>query len=219
MPSRIRSRNALLDIGAAGPLAGLLVTIPVLIIGLSLSKVEPLPDHYMQEGQSLLYALLKRLVVGHIPPGHDVFLHPTAFAGWAGLLLTMINLLPWGQLDGGHIAFALFGNRQHEFARLTRYSLLILFAFNLLVFMRPWQHGVPAMSFGEAFSNSTFWLVWFVFTGVMGRFFGQEHPPFEDGDLSPGRIAPRTIHPRVLRSAVHANPHGDALTTKEQQHR
>jgi membrane-associated protease RseP (regulator of RpoE activity) len=189
MPERIRSRNALLDIGAAGPLAGLAVTIPVLAIGLSLSKVEALPAHYMQEGQSLLYALLKRLFVGPIPPGHDVFLHPTAFAGWAGLMLTMINLLPWGQLDGGHIAFALFGNRQHRFARLVRYSLLVLFVFNLATLLHPLQSGAPAMSFADAVSNSTFWLIWFVITGVMGRFFGKDHPPFEEGELSPARAA------------------------------
>lgn len=187
MPERIRSRNALLDIGAAGPIAGLVVTIPTLVIGLQRSQVSALPDHYQQEGQSLLYAALKQLTVGDIPAGHDVFLHPTALAGWAGLFLTMINLLPWGQLDGGHIAFALFGERQHSYARWMRYGLLGLFAYNLMVFIAPILRGTSTMPLSLAFGNSMTWLVWFVLTGVMGRFFGHDHPPFEPGALSPGR--------------------------------
>jgi membrane-associated protease RseP (regulator of RpoE activity) len=187
MPSRIRSRNALLDIGAAGPIAGLVVTIPVLIIGLRLSEVAPLPPQYQQEGQSLLYSALKWWTVGKIPPGHDVFLHPTAFAGWAGLLLTMINLLPWGQLDGGHIAFALFGEKQHVYARWMRHGLLLLFAYNLMVFVQPVLQGTSTMPLSQAIGNSLFWLVWFVLTGIMGRAFGHDHPPFEPGPLSPGR--------------------------------
>jgi membrane-associated protease RseP (regulator of RpoE activity) len=194
MPQRIRSRNALLDIGAAGPIAGLVVTIPVLIVGLRLSEVSPLPPQYEQEGQSLLYSVLKWWTLGDIPAGHDVFLHPTAFAGWAGLLLTMINLLPWGQLDGGHIAFALFGERQHLYARVMRHGLLLLFAYNLMVFVQPVLQGTSQMPLGQAIGNSLFWFVWFVLTGVMGRVFGHDHPPFEPGPLSPGR--------RVLAAAT-----------------
>ena len=112
MPERIRSRNVLLDFGAAGPLAGLVVALVVLTIGLSLSPVLPLPDTgYMQEGQSLLYLGLKYLVLGPIPEGYDVALHPTAAAGWAGLLLTVLNLIPYGQLDGGHISYSVLGSR------------------------------------------------------------------------------------------------------------
>ena len=93
---RIRSRNALLDIGAAGPLAGLAVALPVIIYGIATSPVEPLPEGpYMLEGRSLLYLGLLSWLKGPIPEGYDIMLTPTALAGWAGLLVTMINLLPF----------------------------------------------------------------------------------------------------------------------------
>jgi membrane-associated protease RseP (regulator of RpoE activity) len=187
MPDRIRSRNALFDIGAAGPIAGMVVTIPTLIVGLQLSQIEPISTAGVQEGQSLLYAALKWWIVGVIPPGHDVLLHPTAFAGWAGLFLTMINMLPWGQLDGGHIAFALFGERQHFYARIMRYGLLALFAYNVLIFAVPVLRGTSTMTWSLVITNSLTWLVWFVLTGIMGRVFGHDHPPFEPGPLSPAR--------------------------------
>ncbi len=188
MNDRIRSRKALLDIGAAGPLAGLVVTIPVLCIGLAMSTVEPRSTTgYWQEGQSLMYWLLKRLVLGPIPADHDVFMHPMAFAGWGGLFLTMINLLPWGQLDGGHIAFALFGGKQNAFAKWVRRGLLLAFAYNLYALVLPvLQHRSP-QALGDAVGNSLFWLFWYAITGVMARFAGSDHPPFEPGPLGPGR--------------------------------
>ena len=190
MSGRIRSRIALLDIGAAGPLAGMVVALPVLAIGLSLSPIGPSPEHYQQEGQSLLYALMKRVFAGPIPDGSDVQLHPTALAGWAGLLVTMINMLPWGQLDGGHIAFALFGERQHAIARWLRHGLLLLFGYNLLIFVGPVILHRSSLSYGYAFSNSLFWLVWYGFTGLMARLSGSaDHPPFEPGELGRGRRA------------------------------
>jgi len=122
---------ALLDIGAAGPIAGMVIALPVLALGLHGSSIGPNPvSNYAQEGQSLLYMLMKRVFLGPIPSGMDAQLSPTASAGWVGFLITMINLLPWGQLDGGHIAFALFGERQHLFARRVRLFLLALFGYN-----------------------------------------------------------------------------------------
>ncbi|MES1173946.1 MAG: site-2 protease family protein [Myxococcales bacterium] len=188
MSGRIRSRIALLDIGAAGPLAGMVVALPVLAVGLAHSSIGPSPEHYSQEGQSLLYMAMKRVFAGPIPDGWDVQLHPTAQAGWVGLLVTMINMLPWGQLDGGHIAYALFGERQHQFARWVRRSLLLLFAYNVLKFCLPVLMHKSSLGYAFAVSNSIFWLVWFGFTGIVARVSGSaDHPPFEPGELGLGR--------------------------------
>lgn len=187
MPERIRSRNALLDIGAAGPLAGMVVALPTMFVGIALSPVERLPETgYILEGQSLLYGVVKWLVHGHIPEGHDVILHPAAFAAWAGFLITSINLLPWGQLDGGHIAYALFGERQDDYGRWVRRALLVLFAGNAIYFLG--RHLAYARgTLGDAMSNSAFWLVWYGLTALLGRISGHDHPPCEPGDLGPKR--------------------------------
>lgn len=189
MRGRIRSRNALLDIGASGPLAGLVVAIPVLVVGLACSTVGPNGNgHYEQEGQSLLYMALKRLVFGRIPDGWDVQLHPTAFAGWAGLLVTMINLLPWGQLDGGHVAYALFGRRHDDIARVFRAALIPLFLYNAARFILPVVLGRSTMWWWFAVSNSLFWLMWYVVLGFIARASGgAAHPRTEPGELSPLR--------------------------------
>ncbi len=188
MRGRIRSRKALLDIGAAGPLAGMVVALPVLYFGLRMSEVTPRStDHFVQEGQSILYWLMKRLVFGEIRPDYDVQLHPMALAGWGGLCLTMINLLPWGQLDGGHIAFALFGKRQYVLARWFRRGLLVAFAYNLYQFVLPVVLGRSTLSLPEAFMNSMFWLMWYGITALMARWSGEDHPPFEPAPLGRGR--------------------------------
>ena len=172
---RLPSRNALVDIGAAGPLAGMIVALPVLVIGLAQSSVRPVEGPALLEGNCLLYLLLKHLVVGPIPVGHDVFLSPTAFAGWAGLLVTMLNLFPVAQLDGGHIAFGLFGERiQTRTDKLLVWALPLVFAYN---FVR-YQSAAPGMV----------WLFWFALLMAIMRYGEKrELPPADRDRLSPAR--------------------------------
>ena len=191
MPDRIASRRALLDIGASGPLAGMIVALPVLGWGLAHSVHQPLAAHGTMEGQSLLYHLMKAIFVGPLAPNEDIYLHPTAFAGWTGLFITMLNLIPVGQTDGGHIAYALFGKRQNRFAPWVRGALLPLFVFNVVTavwaqraagYPQGWQLLVTA--------NSTSWLVWWVLLGVLHRVSGGNHPPVDESEpLGPVRRA------------------------------
>lgn len=148
--SQVPDRNALLDIGAAGPIAGALVAIPILLIGLSQSAVRPMAGlSGIPLGESLVFRAAAWLVVGEIPKGFDVVLHPVAFAGWIGLLVTALNLLPSGQLDGGHVAHALFGGKYSKVSGALPYVLLPMGYF--------WGG----------------WAIW----GIMLLIMGTEHPP------------------------------------------
>jgi membrane-associated protease RseP (regulator of RpoE activity) len=190
------TRSALLDIGAAGPLAGILVAIPVCYFGLELSTVQPLaelPDGAIMEGQSILYAWLKQLAHPGLGPEDDVWLHPIAWAGWIGLLITSLNLLPTGQLDGGHILFALLGKRnQTRLAALVRWLVLgmgltgllsqgLLFSKNGLSWLESMNQVELALELGGMIG----WLPWFVLMTVFRR-----HPPIsnEQESLSPLRL-------------------------------
>jgi membrane-associated protease RseP (regulator of RpoE activity) len=192
-----KNRRVLLDIGLAGPLAGLLVALPVLLIGLALSDVSTLPSTAraaagsLQEGNSILYLGLKFLVKGELLPapaslngidplaywvrffftggpaplgGRDVQLHPMAMAGWAGFLVTGLNLIPAGQLDGGHGIYALLGRGAS----------------------RLWIFIVAAL----ALMGLAIWEGWLIFAGLM-FIFGRAHAtPLDDiTELDPPRRA------------------------------
>jgi len=113
MESTTSSRKALFDTGVAGPLTSLLLSIPAIVIGLTLSKVI-LVTNFAEGtvlGEPLLFTFIQKIVLGEVPETHTVLLHPIGYAGWVGLFVTALNLLPIGQLDGGHITYALFGRR------------------------------------------------------------------------------------------------------------
>jgi len=115
MKGVIVNKKALFDVGVAGPLAGFTVAVPFIVMGIRLSSIIPLAgipaSSYMQLGDPLMFRILQAFLIGEIPPGHDLVLHPFAYAGWVGLFVTSLNLLPVGQLDGGHVIYAVFGER------------------------------------------------------------------------------------------------------------
>jgi membrane-associated protease RseP (regulator of RpoE activity) len=167
MRSPARDKNSLFDIAAAGPLAGLVVALPALWIGLGWSKVAAVPaGGSVTFGDSLLLRFMTWLAFGPLPPGHDVFVHPVALAGWVGLFVTALNLIPVGQLDGGRIAYALFGARHRQISIATFLGLVAL----------------------GAVTGSGNWFVWaFLLLFVMGF---HHQPPLDDlSPLSPGRCA------------------------------
>jgi membrane-associated protease RseP (regulator of RpoE activity) len=125
----MKNRRAMLDIGVAGPLAGLVFAVPLLIWGLLISDVGPLPEGgYYLEGNSILYATIKAILFGEVLPagGIDVNLSQVAWAGWVGLLVTGLNLFPVGQLDGGHVAYVLFGRRARQLYWPVIFGLILL---------------------------------------------------------------------------------------------
>lgn len=189
MRGAIRDRNALLDVGAAGPIAGMVVALPVLVYGIATSPVEPLPaGPSLFEGRSILYVALLHALKGPIPEGHDIMLSSTAFAGWAGLLVTMMNLLPFGQLDGGHIAYALLGRTQDRIARVVLAALPVVAVLTGLAYGLPaYQAGARGEELFAAGAAGASWLVWFLVLALLSRLSGIDHPPFEGGTLTPVR--------------------------------
>lgn len=181
MKGRIPNRRALVDIGASGPIAGFVVALPLLLWGLSLSAVAetmPPPDvpaqsligiwiewqHRFQspfhgvllEGPSLVYVASKYLIFGAIPAGYEVHLHPVAMAAWFGLFVTALNLLPIGQLDGGHVTFAVLGPAARTIGRC---AIVVLVGLGIL--------------------GSYMWLLW----ALLGwKVIRTTHPPVVDPD-------------------------------------
>lgn len=149
--SPIPSRRALFDIGIAGPIAGFLLAVPALAYGMTLSRLAPglVAASDVQFGHSLIFYLLRGLAPQTAAPWRDLYLHPVAVAAWVGMLATTLNLLPGGQLDGGHIVYALFP-RAHRW--ISRVTVLGLALFGL----RYWPG----------------WLMW----GLVVLFTGTRHP-------------------------------------------
>ena len=165
------------------------VGLPVLIYGIATSEVRPQqPGVWLLEGHSLLYEGLLLLLHGGIPAGHDIYLNSVALAGWVGLFVTMLNLIPVGQLDGGHVAYALLGPRQDSWSArilsvLPALGLLVCGYFGIkgyLAGMRGWD------LLGEAMVGLN-WFVWFGVLHLLRRFTGTAHPPVDPGELSPAR--------------------------------
>ncbi len=162
--SPFTNRRDLIEVGAAGPIAGFIISIIVLGIGFYRAELVPMvTSGSMQLGDSLLIKLLERIFVGPIPDGFQPMIPELGVAGWFGLLLTMINLLPLGQLDGGHIIYGLLGRKQHILGKVFIVPLAIL---------------------------GFWWPGWWLF-GVLVFLFGLKHPPtFNDAlPISPGAKA------------------------------
>jgi membrane-associated protease RseP (regulator of RpoE activity) len=164
--SPITRKRQLFDIGAAGPLAGFALALPALVVGLSLSKIA-LPSHgegALVFGEPLLFKFIAGLLFTDIPPGHVIVPHPVAFAGWVGVLVTAFNLFPMGQLDGGHIFFAMVGRKAMTVAKVFLGAFVVMGVF--------------------------FWVGWFVWA-LLILLLGLKHPQVVDVDvpLSPGRKA------------------------------
>ncbi len=153
MKSPILTKKATLEIGASGPIAGFVVAIVAVIVGLTLSKVvSETSSATIKLGAPLIFDLLDGLVLD-VPEGSDVLLHPVAFAGWIGLFVTALNLLPIGQLDGGHVVYALLGEK-HKIVSIGMIGVLLVMGFI----------GWPG------------WYVWAFLTAILGV----KHPPMVD---------------------------------------
>ena len=138
MRSTIPNRKALVDIGCAGPIAGFLVSIAATWYGLMHSTVMPLESGGTALsyglGESLMFKLMSLMTLGVTGTTHDIILHPMAFAGWLGFFVTALNLIPFGQLDGGHILFAI-SPRAHDLLRRVRIPVLLLLG---IIFWSGW---------------------------------------------------------------------------------
>lgn len=157
------NRRALFDVGAAGPWAGFLVAVPAVFYGLSISEVRPLAavSGGLELGDSLVFRLLTHLALGVSSSEVTILLHPVALAGWFGLFVTFLNLLPVGQLDGGHVVYALLGRRHKWVARAGLLTII-----------------------GLAFLGWQGWVMWAVLVTMLGL----GHPPtIDDTPLDPAR--------------------------------
>jgi membrane-associated protease RseP (regulator of RpoE activity) len=190
--SPIPNRNALVDIGAAGPIAGFVVAVIALAAGLSLSEVRTFetPEGliFSPDGESLLSSWMISLTLGKFPPGALISLHPIALAGWLGLFITVLNLLPIGQLDGGHIVYALFGRRHTAIGNVATVFLILLclagppYGWLNLLRVSDFQTGLKVWAMSR-------WLGWIFFAVLVRAVLGIHHPPPMDAvtPLEPSR--------------------------------
>lgn len=162
--SPITRKKQLFDIGVAGPLTGFILSVPTLIYGLSLSKAVPaVPrEESLIFGEPLILKIVGSMIFRNVPPDFDVILHPIAFAGWVGIFVTALNLFPVGQLDGGHVSYALLGPKSRNLARLF---------IGIFIFM-----------------GFFFWIGWFLWAFII-LLLGLRHPRVidEGTPLSPQR--------------------------------
>jgi hypothetical protein len=195
MRSVIPTRKALLDIGAAGPLAGLVLALPMYAWGVAHSKVVPVDGTQgMQLGTSLVARLIESRFAPPVPDGMDLSLSPVAFAAWAGMFVTMINLLPAGQLDAGHVAYALFGPRQNRAAQFVHRGILAFFFVSVASFLvRDFRAGLGFAHVGDRIMSSMFWFVWFEVLAVIGTVSRPRTRQIALGD----EAAPRELSTRV----------------------
>ena len=209
MPGAIPTRRALLDIGAAGPLAGLVFALPLYAWGAAHSRVVPIAQEgTFQLGESILLKLLDRGFAPVVPEGHELLLSPVAFGAWGGMFVTMINLLPIGQLDGGHVAFALFGPKQDRYAIHFHRAMLAFFGLGVLGHvLRDVSGGIGLHHLGRHLSNGFFWLMWFQMLAVLGllgaRGRGEEPAP---GALTVGMRVMVTIGLLVVANLARQHP-------------
>lgn len=132
MEGTIPSRKALFDTGIAGPLTSFFLSIPAVMVGLKLSKAIPashIKGEMIRLADPLLFTLIQHLAMQEVPNNYEVVLHPIAYAGWVGLFVTALNLLPIGQLDGGHIAYALFGRKTRKISVIVVAVTAFIFIF------------------------------------------------------------------------------------------
>jgi membrane-associated protease RseP (regulator of RpoE activity) len=150
----------LFDIGIAGPIAGFVIAVPTLFIGIALSHFEPLRNGQgLFLGEPLLLKFFSWIIWGNVPDSQTLVLHPMGFAAWFGLLATALNLFPIGQLDGGHISYTVFGKRS-TYVTLGMIVVAIFLSY-----------------------RSASWIVWTVVVTGMLFAFGVRHPPVLDEDV------------------------------------
>lgn len=162
----IASKQQFFDIGIAGPIAGFVVIIPVLILGMSLSNVVTLPPDFqgVNFNEPLLFQFVEKLFFGSVPDGQAINLHPAGWAAWFGLLATALNLCPVGQLDGGHVSYAVFGRRSSNITIAVAAALIVLMIYSLVVLHTP------------------SYLLWTVLVTGMLVIMGPHHPRALDED-------------------------------------